>query len=255
MKKLISTIVAVILIASMSITSLAASGDTTVYITRTGEKYHLGSCSYLRQSKIPIALADAVNMGYTACSRCDPPALTAQAPAETPAAAASAPSQAVSQSAAETAAAPAAPAAPAAAGDASTAAAPAAPTASTPGVASDPDTAVLDAWFAALAQVQAGYLTQWNLLVQQNAADSDPVLAQRVALVNQTMALPSDQMIQQLSLVSLVHLGLSNAGCFVGEVNGLMDLYTIQSLILYQQLNNLPATGALDASTLQALGI
>ena len=45
----------------------------TVYITRTGKKYHRGSCSYLRSSKIPISLKDACARGYTPCSRCKPP--------------------------------------------------------------------------------------------------------------------------------------------------------------------------------------
>ena len=44
--------------------------STTVYITSTGEKYHLDGCQYLRQSKIAISLYDAKNQGYTACSRC-----------------------------------------------------------------------------------------------------------------------------------------------------------------------------------------
>jgi len=49
------------------------SADTasTVYITRTGKKYHRGSCSYLRYSKIPISLTDA-KRGYSPCSVCDP---------------------------------------------------------------------------------------------------------------------------------------------------------------------------------------
>lgn len=42
----------------------------TVYITNTGEKYHRDGCQYLRQSKIAISLDDAINQGYTACSRC-----------------------------------------------------------------------------------------------------------------------------------------------------------------------------------------
>jgi hypothetical protein len=46
---------------------------TTVYITRTGEKYHRGSCGYLSQSKIAIALSTAKARGYTPCSVCDPP--------------------------------------------------------------------------------------------------------------------------------------------------------------------------------------
>lgn len=41
-----------------------------VYTTNTGEKYHRNGCQYLRQSKIAISLDDAINQGYTACSRC-----------------------------------------------------------------------------------------------------------------------------------------------------------------------------------------
>lgn len=44
----------------------------TVYVTRTGSKYHRGSCGYLRSSKIPISLAEA-KARYGACSRCSPP--------------------------------------------------------------------------------------------------------------------------------------------------------------------------------------
>lgn len=45
--------------------------DSTVYITRTGKKYHRDSCSYLRYSKIPISLTDA-KRGYSPCSVCNP---------------------------------------------------------------------------------------------------------------------------------------------------------------------------------------
>jgi competence protein ComEC len=45
----------------------------TVYITNTGEKYHLGSCRYLKKSKIAISLSDAKARGYTPCSVCHPP--------------------------------------------------------------------------------------------------------------------------------------------------------------------------------------
>jgi micrococcal nuclease len=45
----------------------------TVYITKTGSKYHRASCSYLRKSMIPISLKDAKARGYTPCSRCNPP--------------------------------------------------------------------------------------------------------------------------------------------------------------------------------------
>lgn len=47
--------------------------NDTVYITKTGEKYHTTDCSHLRKSKIPIIMADAVAEGYDDCSHCDPP--------------------------------------------------------------------------------------------------------------------------------------------------------------------------------------
>ncbi|WP_338826309.1 hypothetical protein MTBGP_11170 [Moorella thermoacetica] len=49
------------------------SSDITVYITRTGKKYHLDGCRYLAKSKIPISLSEAKAMGYTPCSVCGPP--------------------------------------------------------------------------------------------------------------------------------------------------------------------------------------
>lgn len=51
----------------------SGSNGATVYITDTGECYHLGSCRYLRRSKIPISLKDARSRGYRPCSVCGPP--------------------------------------------------------------------------------------------------------------------------------------------------------------------------------------
>ena len=48
------------------------SPAVAVYVTKTGKKYHRGSCSYLRQSKILISLEEA-KLGYSPCSRCSPP--------------------------------------------------------------------------------------------------------------------------------------------------------------------------------------
>lgn len=47
--------------------------SVTVYVTKTGEKYHKSGCQYLRKSKIAIDLDDAITEGYTACSKCGPP--------------------------------------------------------------------------------------------------------------------------------------------------------------------------------------
>ena len=44
----------------------------TVYVTRTGTKFHRDGCSSLRRSKIPISLADA-KQRYSPCSWCNPP--------------------------------------------------------------------------------------------------------------------------------------------------------------------------------------
>jgi hypothetical protein len=49
------------------------TAERIVYRTHTGDKYHLEWCSYLRSSKFPISLKDAINRGLTPCSRCRPP--------------------------------------------------------------------------------------------------------------------------------------------------------------------------------------
>ena len=44
----------------------------TVYITATGKKYHTIKCRYLQYSHLAIALPQANERGYTACSVCNP---------------------------------------------------------------------------------------------------------------------------------------------------------------------------------------
>lgn len=53
----------------------AASGDTVVYITRSGERYHDATCRYLSKSCIETTLQAAVDGGYTPCKVCHPPTL------------------------------------------------------------------------------------------------------------------------------------------------------------------------------------
>ena len=48
------------------------SENGTVYVTRSGKKYHRAGCSSLRRSKIEISLAE-VKQKYGPCSRCNPP--------------------------------------------------------------------------------------------------------------------------------------------------------------------------------------
>ncbi len=61
--------------ASTTTASSEPATDTnsaTVYITDTGDKYHRGSCSYLKKSKHEISKSSAQAQGYTPCSRCNP---------------------------------------------------------------------------------------------------------------------------------------------------------------------------------------
>ncbi|WP_188466176.1 hypothetical protein [Marivirga lumbricoides] len=52
--------------------SLSTSEAQTVYITKTGAKYHTETCRYLSNSKIPIALSKAKEGNYEACKVCKP---------------------------------------------------------------------------------------------------------------------------------------------------------------------------------------
>ena len=49
------------------------AGETIVYVTKSGEKYHTADCSYLTDSAVPVSLKQAVAEGKTPCSRCHPP--------------------------------------------------------------------------------------------------------------------------------------------------------------------------------------
>ncbi len=46
--------------------------EETVYVTKTGSKYHRAGCKYLKDSSIPMSLKDAQVAGYTPCSACNP---------------------------------------------------------------------------------------------------------------------------------------------------------------------------------------
>ena len=49
----------------------AVTQSRTVYVTRTGSKYHRSGCRYLRKSKIAISLEEA-RRSYEPCSVCNP---------------------------------------------------------------------------------------------------------------------------------------------------------------------------------------
>jgi beta-lactamase superfamily II metal-dependent hydrolase len=51
----------------------AVSGDPIVYITNTGECYHLWGCRCLAHSHIAMRLSEAKRLGYRPCKICHPP--------------------------------------------------------------------------------------------------------------------------------------------------------------------------------------
>ena len=44
----------------------------TVYVTKSGNKYHKSSCRFLKYSKNEITIKRAKNLGYWACKVCKP---------------------------------------------------------------------------------------------------------------------------------------------------------------------------------------
>ncbi len=64
--------------ASTSVTSTPESSQQTdqqtktVYVTKTGSKYHAAGCRHLSKSQIPMSLSDAIASGYSPCSVCRP---------------------------------------------------------------------------------------------------------------------------------------------------------------------------------------
>ena len=55
-----------------------ASGEQTVYVTKSGTMYHRAGCSSLAKSMIPMPLTEAAAR-YGPCSRCSPPTLASPA--------------------------------------------------------------------------------------------------------------------------------------------------------------------------------
>lgn len=50
-----------------------SGGGTRVFVTKTGECYHVSGCRYLANSRIAMTLKEAKAEGYRPCSVCDPP--------------------------------------------------------------------------------------------------------------------------------------------------------------------------------------
>ncbi|UOB19349.1 hypothetical protein [Abyssalbus ytuae] len=62
----------IIIISLIFIGFISGLTAQTVYITKTGEKYHTATCRYLKYSKIEIELEKALELGYEPCLVCKP---------------------------------------------------------------------------------------------------------------------------------------------------------------------------------------
>ena len=57
---------------STATTNSGISNSYTVYVTKTGSKYHRDGCRYLSKSQIAKSKNDAISQRYTPCSVCNP---------------------------------------------------------------------------------------------------------------------------------------------------------------------------------------
>lgn len=60
-------------VAAATAPTQSKNNSETVYITKTGKKYHRDGCSSLSKSKISISLSDAKKKDYEPCKKCNPP--------------------------------------------------------------------------------------------------------------------------------------------------------------------------------------
>ena len=62
------------LVAQQSLTGRSEQPkEQTVYVTRTGKKYHRDGCRHLVRSRLPITLREAKQHEYAPCKVCKPP--------------------------------------------------------------------------------------------------------------------------------------------------------------------------------------
>jgi micrococcal nuclease len=48
------------------------AGAFTVYVTRSGKKYHAAGCRFVSRGEMALSLEDAKKQGYAPCAVCNP---------------------------------------------------------------------------------------------------------------------------------------------------------------------------------------
>lgn len=61
-----------LLIALLFSFYINSSFAQTVYVTKSGKKYHTAECRYTNNNSTALSLSDAINKGYEACKICKP---------------------------------------------------------------------------------------------------------------------------------------------------------------------------------------
>jgi hypothetical protein len=79
MRRQLRRVAAFLVLLMVGTVSLLAQSET-VYVTKTGAKYHRSGCNSLRSSSIPMSLSQA-SARYGACLNCKPPIPTASSTA------------------------------------------------------------------------------------------------------------------------------------------------------------------------------
>jgi len=69
MKKLI---LLSLLFVSFIFANTTISQSQTVYVTKSGKKYHTGECRYTSNNSVSIDLSEALDRGYEPCKVCKP---------------------------------------------------------------------------------------------------------------------------------------------------------------------------------------
>ncbi len=61
-----------LILCSLLCFAFVTSNAQTVYVTKSGKKYHSKGCTSLRVSSIPLDLSEAIGR-YSPCKNCNPP--------------------------------------------------------------------------------------------------------------------------------------------------------------------------------------
>lgn len=72
------------MLTTQNLLSNITGQNQTVYVSKSGDKYHLENCRHLRlRAKIPISIATATEEGYEPCKTCKPNEQISYIPSET----------------------------------------------------------------------------------------------------------------------------------------------------------------------------